>query len=983
MRSRDLFRCVVAGGVCAAFSPASAQVELNVATDVMTAGQEGYAVYRIPGFAIASDGSLLLFAEGRPNQSDPGAAGDIDLVYKRSADAGQTWSGLTALRERPGFDFSDPRVVIDDATGQAHLLYVQWPTLCGQACVPTGLSNNSSVVYHHVSADHGATWSAPTSINTQVKDPAWASLNTGPGLGIQLKWQDADPSRNGRLVVPGHHRPTAYRGVAIYSDDGGATWSSGTGSTPHFADESEIIELTNGDLLWDARVSGSGRNRSISSDGGQTWVNASSGDIPVSAVDTGMVRYSAKRAGDDRDRILYSAPLGTPAGAGNGRTNIGVWTSYDEGKTFINPVQIEPGSAAYSVIDKLNDGSVGLVYEVDHNTIRYVNFDLDALEGGAHSQDLTHYDDFGNPIDPSKGGIGWSGAWQVGDGVGYAGGNAITSFSTAPFDLGFTLSMNDGGGAAVTIDPGVVPNERANGIYGQVFTTIDQAGPVTQITVQRADTGSASPASVYLHVYSDLDPTDGVTPGTFLGSSLAAQSLNPTDSGVTTWAFDGVSAVLAPNTPYFFGFANSPTPGDITTARAALFEPLGNESGLAFAPLVEPGSLGFDDAGRSLPTSGDHLRLRDTAIQRGLSRGVDMDRNGVFYTSLLVSRAADTGSDDAAGERLAVMLSDSAGTASLGFGIDSDESFFIQGLGPDAHTPANALDLATTYLLLFKVVTQDDAANGNADQLFFKAFASGQALPGDEAGMAWDLVSDASVNADALFNQIAIAAGPGALWSVDEVRLGETYEAVVLTEPRYTLSYDSATGELLIDTLGGPIMNYVLEATGFVEENHAAVLAGTKASTDQVLSESSLTPTSGLLNLGAVLPANLGTQSFNAWFTNTEYVPELGAPKAGFQLVYLPLPGDTDGDADIDDSDLGTAFANYTGPLTPNSGGKTAAQGDTDGDGDIDDSDLGTIFAAYTGPLSPTSVPEPASATPVIACGLLLRRRRRDRKGQA
>ncbi|MFN3167901.1 MAG: PEP-CTERM sorting domain-containing protein [Phycisphaeraceae bacterium] len=89
------------------------------------------------------------------------------------------------------------------------------------------------------------------------------------------------------------------------------------------------------------------------------------------------------------------------------------------------------------------------------------------------------------------------------------------------------------------------------------------------------------------------------------------------------------------------------------------------------------------------------------------------------------------------------------------------------------------------------------------------------------------------------------------------------------------------------------------------------------------------------------------------------------------------IPGDTDGDGDIDDSDLGTAFSNYTGPLSPGTGGKTAADGDTDGDGDVDDSDLGTAFSGYTGPLSPAAVPEPTSLALIGLGGLLALRRRR------
>jgi len=100
----------------------------------------------------------------------------------------------------------------------------------------------------------------------------------------------------------------------------------------------------------------------------------------------------------------------------------------------------------------------------------------------------------------------------------------------------------------------------------------------------------------------------------------------------------------------------------------------------------------------------------------------------------------------------------------------------------------------------------------------------------------------------------------------------------------------------------------------------------------------------------------------------------------GFQIVDAAdpaVPGDTDGDGDVDDADLGVAFSNYTGPLAPGAGSKTAAEGDTDVDGDVDDADLGAAFAAYTGPTAPAAVPEPTSLALLGLGGLLAVRRRR------
>ncbi|MDE0124680.1 MAG: sialidase family protein [Bryobacterales bacterium] len=360
---------------------------------------------------VALDGSILLFAEGRRGDgSDPrrDENAPIDLVMRRSGDRGETWEPLVVIESgfRPNgrlLDFADPTPVLDGSNGVIFLFYGQWPDIAPTTVAhgqdPTSAEGNH-VVWVRSSSDHGRTWSDREQIvypdePDETEDGLyWRQAEPGPGSGIQLRWQDSDEDRNGRLVIPAKRSgsetpdgPAVVTPFVYYSDDHGESWNVGSVTPGPDANEDEVVELADGTVLLDARQnSGDVRRRHRSTDGGVTWGPDQPDTIPIARVDGSMVRYSAVRAGHDRDRILFSAPRGS---AGLDRNNITLWTSHDEGRTFVNPVSLSRGFAAYSVMQRLADSSIGLAVETASDTgepyggIAFFRISLADLEAGA------------------------------------------------------------------------------------------------------------------------------------------------------------------------------------------------------------------------------------------------------------------------------------------------------------------------------------------------------------------------------------------------------------------------------------------------------------------------------------------------------------------------------------------------------------------------------------------------------------------------
>ena len=323
--------------------------------DVFTSGHDGFFAYRIPALAVARDGTILAFAEARKNhRGDPGTEGnELHLVVKRSHDQGKTWSAMTVI-EAPGelWSAGNPAAVCDRDSGRIWLHYIRCRPGCGSGKARPGTDDILNLVRY--SDDAGVTWSAPEDITAVCRDmtsSTWRCTVVGPGGGIQ--------DRQGRLVFACWSQDEPRRVFAVFSEDHGLTWQRGAcvPETLNGVNEDQVVELADGRLLLDFRqAAGEHRWLALSNDGGRTWEKPYVGPT-VSPVCCAIERFTLKAKGDDADRIVWSGPRGP------GRTDLVLRISHDEGRTFPRERLIAAGSAAYSDMERLSNGNIGLLWE--------------------------------------------------------------------------------------------------------------------------------------------------------------------------------------------------------------------------------------------------------------------------------------------------------------------------------------------------------------------------------------------------------------------------------------------------------------------------------------------------------------------------------------------------------------------------------------------------------------------------------------------
>ena len=319
--------------------------------------------FRIPSIVTAPNGDLIAAIDERvPSCGDLKWSKDINIVIRRSADNGKTWSEIEKVADFPfGQSASDPSMIVDKQTNEIFLFYNFMD-----------LDKEKDVYYLHVvkSSDNGKTWSKAQDITSQIAKPEWHKdfKFITSGRGIQTK--------NGKLL---HTLVNLTSGLYIFgSNDHGKTWFFiDTPIKP--ADESKIIELADGSWMVNARVNKGGmRYVHTSTDEVKTWSTKPEPKLIDPGCNAEIIRYTAKADGYDKNRILFSN-----AKMEKDRMNLTVRISYDEGKTWTEGKTIYGGGSAYSSLTILENGDIGVFFEKDDYTQNtFVSFSLKWLTDG-------------------------------------------------------------------------------------------------------------------------------------------------------------------------------------------------------------------------------------------------------------------------------------------------------------------------------------------------------------------------------------------------------------------------------------------------------------------------------------------------------------------------------------------------------------------------------------------------------------------------
>ena len=324
--------------------------------------------YRIPTIIRTADGGIAAFADDRYDNTQDlgkvasGAAGKhkIDVVMRKSMDDGATWGAAQVVAAGDGTSaaacgYGDPAVVRT----------LSGKLICLMAAGSTSFPNGMLHVGYSESTDNGATWSTPKDIYSAINKNGLSitSAFTSAGKGICFS--------NGRVAFAMNATVSGKTNEYIlYSDDEGTTWTIAPNMACASADESKLEIMNDNSLLLSVRQGGwnSQANRAYnrttgdaSGDGINSWGEKSYWtDLNANGCNADILYYSRATEGEGvRDLLLHTAIKTFQTY----RKDLRLYMSFDQGQTWQEAFQLQPGYSAYSSMQKLANGDLAIIFE--------------------------------------------------------------------------------------------------------------------------------------------------------------------------------------------------------------------------------------------------------------------------------------------------------------------------------------------------------------------------------------------------------------------------------------------------------------------------------------------------------------------------------------------------------------------------------------------------------------------------------------------
>ena len=317
-------------------------------------GDAGYRQFRIPALTLTAAGTLLAVADGRLLLDD--LPSPVDLVLRRSEDAGASWSPWEILRTGEGLEgFGDASLLSDPSTGTLFCFQAA-TTRWGFFESSPGLEQTTHVDVS-VSHDDGRSWEHRR-LTGALKVAGVRSLFAASGSGLAL---ERGPHA-GRLLQPmvvlleaaaPGAAPRISSAVAI-SDDHGLSWRLGApfpaSANGVNGNEHSLAQLANGSLVSCSRATPH-RLWSVSLDGGESFTAPVPEHALLDPSDNGSVlalRDGSALVTHNHDRFLRANTVARLRAADGG------WRG---------AITLCAGSAGYSTAIELPDGGVGVLLE--------------------------------------------------------------------------------------------------------------------------------------------------------------------------------------------------------------------------------------------------------------------------------------------------------------------------------------------------------------------------------------------------------------------------------------------------------------------------------------------------------------------------------------------------------------------------------------------------------------------------------------------